>query len=157
MAEVKIEKLKVEDLPKLSEVYADAFTQADIGEIWTAEQAENFMRYWVKRTNDLFFTAKIDDKIVGGVVGDVRPFCGENWLIDIELFVHPDYQKQGIGKKLFKKILEEAKTRDNIAGAGFVSDASNDFPMNWYKKIGMQPMRWVYLKGYIEDLLKNLE
>lgn len=157
MSEVKIEKLNIDDLSKVAEVYADSFTQANFGEIWTAEQAEEFIRYWVKRSNDLFFTAKIDEKIVGGVVGDVVPYCGEYWLVGIELFVAPDFQKQGIGKKLLKKIVEEAKSHNNITGMGLFTDASEEFPVSWYKKIGMQQNQWAYLKGYTDDILKNLE
>lgn len=156
MEEYSIRKIQEKDIESTAKVYAEAFNFANPEEHWTQESAENSVKYWLELRPDLFFVTTIDDEVVGGIVGEIRTYCGEIALVEVELFVSPQHHKKGIAKKLFKAVLTEAKLKYKITGVGAIANSEVDFPMGWYERLGFKQTKWVYIEGKAEELLRNL-
>jgi len=153
--EFSIRPLKKEEIPAVASVYSESFNQAGIGEEWTQEKAEEFMTWWFKHQPDLFFVAFYKEKLVGGIVAGIKPWWDGQHLVDSELFVHPDFQKQGIGKELVKTLLQEAIRKYKIVEFEGLADKTHEFPLSWYKKSGMKETDLVHISGKPKEILKR--
>src|SRR3989344_2446360 len=102
MDNLKIRRIQRKDLTKLAEVYNFVYKKFNIGERWTKKSAYKLLEYWLKRQPDLCFLAEYNNIIVGGFVVGIKPWWDGNHLVDGEIFVHPHYQKKGIGSALLK-------------------------------------------------------
>jgi len=144
-------------LKELGSVYAECFNLADIGEHWSDKAAVDFLTYLWKIQSDLFFIASKEDKIVGGLVGIIKPWCDGNHIHEIELFVHPDHQRQGIATDLTKVLLQTAIDKYNIVEFEGIADGSlHDFPLSWYKRIGVVPTGLIHVAGKSKEMLEKL-
>jgi aminoglycoside 6'-N-acetyltransferase I len=97
---INIRSIKKEDLKKLAEIYTEVYRLFDVGEKWTKESSFKLLEYWLNRQKDLCFLAEVENEIVGAFVAGVKPWWDGNHLVDGEIFIHPKFQKRGIGKFL---------------------------------------------------------
>lgn len=154
--EIKIRDVKATDLPDLGQIYAEAFNNADVGESWNPEHALELLTCLYSHKPNIFLVTEINGKIVGGFLGVIKPFFGKNDLCDTELFVSPKHQNLGIGRKLFKEIINKAVSKYDVKYIQGIADSEKEFPMKWYKKLGLKSSRWVHIYGEVEEILKNL-
>ncbi len=112
---IHIRLAKHSDLNMLANAYQAAYNSIKgLGEKWTRSSALLFMQYLHKDQPDLFFVVEIDGKVVGATVATVRPWWDGNHLIGGELFIHPNFQRKGIGVQLVKKLFETATKKYNV-------------------------------------------
>lgn len=158
-AEIKIRLIEESDIPKVAKIYANSFNKANIGENWGTENSEIFINYCYRRQPDLFFIALIQNRIVGGIVAFVKPFQRVKGydLVEMELFVDPESQDQGVATSLMKSLLKESIEKYKIDRFGGIANSAKDFPMKWYKTIGLNPTEWVYVDGDAKEILAKLE
>jgi len=154
---MNIRLAKKEENSQIADVYMRAFNGADYGEDWTIDRSEEFMRFWLKIQPDLFFVAEKDGKVIGGAVGIIKPFWDGNYITETELFVDPDFQGKNIGKELLKKLVSESLHKYNIQSFDVLAYKNVEFPLKWYKRIGLEESDLVYLEGKPKDILENLE
>jgi len=154
---LKIRLLEEKDLSQLSKVYAKTFNKAYPDENWEDKSARDFLDYWYKTQPDLFFVASINDIAIGGVVGIIKPWWNGLSFSDGELFVDPDFQNQGIGKKLFKEVIKKAQEKYNVSGVQGITNGRKEFPLVWYEKIGLKKSGYVHLEGDAKKILENLK
>lgn len=154
MEEINIRKIKLEDIEKVAEIYKLAFNKAT-SESWTDESARKFINYWFQKQPDLFFITEANEEIVGGIVAGVKPYYDGNNLVDIELFVHPKFQGRKIAKMLLKELIEKAIEEYHITVVSGIT-YKTEFPLNWYRKIGLKKNDLVYLEGIPKEILSNL-
>jgi len=150
--------MKKGDLQLLSEIYVDVYTKFDVGERWTVNTAKKMLTYFFKQQPDLSFVAEYRGKIVGAFIAIVKPWCDGNHLTDGEVFVHPDYQRFGIGKELSKVIYKTAITNHDIKAISFVTFRKFEFPLKWYKSHGFKENEdSIMITGDAKDILRKLE
>lgn len=156
---VSIEPIKEEDLEPVAIIFADAFNQASGSEDWTKDTALEYMKYWYERRPDLFFVAKIDNKAVGGIVGEIMPLWDGPSLVDIDIFVEESARRggKGVAKKLLTNLLTTASEKYNANNLRFVADGTKRHPMSWYKRIGFSETGWVHMSGNIEEALQKIK
>lgn len=154
-----IRKVKLEDVKDLAPIYKELYDDVDIGEFWSIENAEKLLSYWYNKQQDLFFVDEENGKAIGAVMSGVKPWFDGNRLIDTEIFVSKEYQKNNIAKKLYKIHLEEAKRIYNANVIEFHTYGNEEeFPQNWYKKIGFRKdEELIIMNAKIEDVLKNIQ
>lgn len=154
-----IRKVKLEDIKDLAPIYKELYDDVDIGEFWSIENAEKLLSYWYNKQQDLFFVDEENGKAIGAVMSGVKPWFDGNRLIDTEIFVSKEYQKNNIAKKLYKIHLEEAKRIYNANVIEFHTYGNEEeFPQNWYKKIGFRKdEELIIMNAKIEDVLKNIQ
>jgi len=150
-----LRKIEQQDLGALVRIYVETYKD-NPDEHWTVDSAYKLLLYWFNKQPDLAYLAETDGQIVGGFLIAVKPWWDGNHLFDGELFVHPDYQKQNIGKNLLKKVLAEAVKNYNAVEMDTYT-FTTDFPLNWYKRIGLGEIKeWVMLSGKVKEIIKNL-
>ena len=156
MENILIRKIEEKDIVETAIVFAKAFNFADREEGWTKETATKYIKYWLDRRLDMFFVAIKNKEIVGGMVGDIKPFKDKTVLTEIVLFVSPKYHKLGIAKKLVEYVVKEAVKKYNVSEVNSIANSAIDFPMGWYNRIGLKKTKWVFIEGRAEEILKNL-
>lgn len=127
MAEVKIVKMKKEDLRKLYQLGKD-FWEKD--EWLTKDYLKNsFLQPGIK------YTAEIDGEIIGGIIL-IKQDIIENWLRYV--IVSKEFRKLGIGTKLLNAVIAKLKPKDSIFVDTGISDkiAINFYLKNGFKKRG---------------------
>lgn len=154
-----IRKVQIKDIKDLAPIYKELYDDADIGEFWSIESAEKLLTYWYNKQQDLFFVAEEAGKAVGAVMSGIKPWFDGNRLIDTEIFVSKKYQKNNIAKKLYRIHLEEAIKRYNAKVIEIHTYGNeNEFPQNWYKKIGFhKDNELIIMNANIEEVLKNIK
>lgn len=157
MKNILIRKIEEEDIAKTAIVFAKAFNFMDQKEDWTKDTAIKYINYWLKRKSDMFFIAVKNGNIVGGMVGDIKPFKDKVTLTEIVLFVSPEFHTQGIAKKLVRNIIDEAVKKYNISTVCGIANSEVEFPMGWYNRIGLKKTKWVFIEGEAKEILKKLE
>ncbi len=157
MNALKIRNVEENDLKKLAEIYADTYTFFDVGERWTKEKAYEMLKYWFEKQPDLCFLAECEVKVVGAFVVGVKPWWDGNHLIDGEIFVHPNYQKRGIGSILLKHVFEYALEKYQIVRWDTFT-VKDKYPLKWYKSIGFEEIKeWTMISANPQEVLKILK
>ena len=146
------------DLQQLSEIYTQVYKQFDVGEHWTPNTARKLLSYWLNRQPDLAFVAECDRQVVGGVVAGIKPWWDGNHLVDGEIFVHPDYQKKGVGKQLSIELYGKALGKYQARSWDTYTFKKTKFPLSWYKSQGfiVNP-DWVMIAGDVKSVLSKLK
>lgn len=154
---VEIRPMVKEDLRRLAEIYAKVYDIFDVGEKWDKETAEKMLSHCFEQQPDMAFIAKRDGITVGAVMAGIKPWWDGNHLVDGEIFVDPDYQKEGIGTRLLKTMLQTAKEKYN-ATVWDTYTFRNKYPLVWYKKLGFEEINeWTMISGDIEKVLEKLQ
>ena len=106
------------------------------------ERTKSSGRITKMTAREIIFVAENDHQLVGFVYGEItkRPShkLAKFGYID-ELFVLPDFRKQGVSTKLIKALIKEFKNRgcDHIITH---TDWENEVAQALYKSIGMSPV-----------------
>jgi|SRR3989344_5090024 len=146
-----------EDLPRLAEIYVDAYNTLKIGENWDNDSAFKLLKHFHNDQPDLFFTAEENGKLLGGIVSTVKPWWNGNNLTDGELFVDPASQGKGVGTKLIQQMFTVALEKYQAKSWDTFTHRVHEFPLNWYKKLGFEEIQqWVMITGDIKKVLNNI-
>ncbi|MCK4550974.1 MAG: GNAT family N-acetyltransferase [Candidatus Aenigmarchaeota archaeon] len=146
------------DLLALAEIYVDTYTKINIGEQWNIDTAKKLISYWLEKQPDLAFVAEYDKKIVGAFVAGIKPWWDGNHLADGEIFIHPDFQKHGIGSELLKTMFKTALEKYNAVSYDAITYNNYEFPLNWYKSLSIIPEKnLVVITGNIKSILSKLK
>jgi GNAT superfamily N-acetyltransferase len=145
------------DLESLASVYVDVYTTFDVGEIWDKMSAHKMLKFWFEHFPGLAFVATNEEKIIGGFLAGIKPWCDGNHLIDGEIFVHPDHQQNGVDGKLMKVMLEAARDKYQAVVWDTYTFRNFEHPMSWYKQMGFEEIRdWVMISCDIGKTLQRL-
>ena len=116
------------------------------------------LSYWFDKQPDLAFVAESNKKIVGAFVSAIKPWWDGNHLFDGEVFVHPDYQKQGIASKLSITLYEKALKKYKVVGFDAYTFKKTKFPLSWYLSQGfIQNEDWTMISGDVKFILSKLK
>ena len=153
-----IRLVKKEDIKYLAPIYKDLYDDADIGENWTIEKAEELLTYWYNKQGDLFYVAIEDGKPVGAIMSGVKSWFDGLRLIDTEIFVDMNYQHKHIGKSLMLEHLKQAKIKYNVKTIEFHTYGDEtEFPQNWYNRIGFKKdEELIIMNADVEESLNKL-
>ena len=150
---LKIRTAVTEDLPILSDIYNELYGNSILNENWSHEKSEALFKFFYKIQSDLFLVADVDGKAVGAVMSLVKPWHDGNRLIETEIFVATDYQKQGIASRLFRehfKIAIEKYDAQVIEAHTYQEEDGN--PLKWYKKQGYKVIdSWYVINGNVKE------
>jgi GNAT superfamily N-acetyltransferase len=145
------------DLSALAQLYTRVYAHANVGENWTKEKAYLLLDDFLKKQPDLAFLAESNGKIVGGFFKTVKPWWDGNHLDNGELFVHPDFQRKGVGTKLCQTLLKKAVEKYNVSVLEIITFKKKPFPLEWYLSKGYKKSdNLIFLEGIAEDVLKKL-
>ena len=112
-SEITVRQAKIIDLTEMQKMFVDTiitickndYTQVQINS-WTSS-IENTQRWTDKILSQYFLVAELDNKIVGFASLE------NNNYFDF-LYIHKDYQRQGIADQLYTEIEKEAVKRKSF-------------------------------------------
>ena len=155
---MNIRNIEKQDLGSLSQLYWDCFTEELTWEKWTTWTASKLLNFFYDKQKDLFFLAEIDWRIVWAVVFIVKPWRDGNLLVDGEIFVHPDFQKEWIGSKLLYRCIYKAREEYNCRYICAITFSNYKHPLNYYLKLWFEvDKERIIIWGKSDLILKNLE
>lgn len=155
---IELRPAKQEDLEPLAALFAESFTTADPEKPWDQEHAFKYLEYWLRKQPDMFYVATQDGELAGGMVVNIKPWRTGIRCNDGVLFVGIKFQRKGIGKMLFKKVISEAQNKYHAEIFEGITFAGKEFPMDWYNRLGISLDQYaVVIKGSCTDILKYLE
>lgn len=156
-AKYEVRPVLEEELEAVADIYAEAFNEADYEEEWNHERACAFVRYLHSKQAELFFVATDENQqIIGGIAGVIKPWCDGDHLSETEVFVKPENQNTGISKLLIFAITEKALKDYGIVAFDGIVDATSDFPMKFYEKIGFAKTGFELITADPKEVLESL-
>lgn len=137
-SEISIRLAKISDLKEMQKMFVDTIStickddySPEQIKVWTSS-IENTQRWTDKLTSQYFLVADLDNKIVG-----YASLENSNYL-DF-LYVHKDYQRQGIADKLYTEIEKEAvKRKATVLNSDVSKTARPFFEKKGFKTITQQ-------------------
>ena len=100
-----------------------------------------------------WLTALVDDVIVGyAYAGRHRERAAYRWSVDVSVYVHPEYQRRGIGRALYRELLQilgrqgfrsafAGITLPNASSVG-LHEALGFSPVGVYREVGFKLGAW---------------
>ncbi|MFX1494463.1 MAG: GNAT family N-acetyltransferase [Promethearchaeota archaeon] len=128
----------------------------DVVDIWkktgisiTSSDTKDQLIVMLDRNPDLCLIAKIDEKVIGVVMGG---FDGRRGYVH-HLAIHPEYQKRGYGKLIMDELIERLKKK-RVHKIHLFIEKHNEDVIAFYKKLGWEIRKDLVMMSFIPD--KNL-
>ena len=116
------------------------------------------LSYWLDKQPDLALVAEYDGKIAGAFVAGIKPWWDGNHIVDAELFVHPDFQKKGVGTALSKALFKKALEKYKVTYYDAITYTNHEFPLSWYHSLGLMPIEnLTIISGNVKSILSKLK
>ena len=129
------ERVDIQKIHSLSDVKAlvSVFTLAFEQEYSVTDE---YLSKMLEDDRTLILGALKDTEIVGGLVAmEMMPIHGSREFYIYDIAVHPEYQKQGIGKALLDHLKQEAKKR-GIETIFVEAESEDESAVAFYRAIG---------------------
>ena len=153
-----IEQMKYDNIEELAELYIRIYKDTNPKEKWDICSAKKFITYFYELCPDLFFIAKMKDKIIAGIWGPIKPWWDGNKVYDLEIFVDKEYQGNGISKLIFEHYFEVAIKKYNVSSVEAITFGDRKFPMCYYEKIALnKEQQLVLLEGKAQEISKKIK
>lgn len=103
----------------------------------------------LKRVEKAIGSSKFVKKVVvnNEIIGMARVICDGIYAFVVDVMISPDYQNQGIGKKLMQELLQEIEENMNEGETMSVNLISMAGREEFYEKCGFQKIPYDYT-GY---------
>jgi phosphinothricin acetyltransferase len=166
-AHIVIRQAAVEDAGAILDIYNHAILNTTA--VYSYEPHTIAMRLdWLEdknRSNIPVFVADVDGKVAGfATYGPFRAWAAYQYTIEHSVYVHADYRRQGIAKKLLMQLIEAVKQKPVhtiIAGIDADNEASLQLhqqlgfiQIGTFKQVGYKFNRWLDLK-FMQLILDN--
>lgn len=113
MISVKIQTIKsAEVLENCAEILVQAYNSEPWNDNWTKGKALEKLTCFYNSPKFIGLMAFIDDQPVGCCIGNIEPYYIGDYFYLKEMFVSPQFQHKGIGRKLIESIKAELNKMD---------------------------------------------
>lgn len=145
MRQYEIRPCTMEHLDRYGEIYAKAFSGEPWNDPWKAEDAAIHVKELLEMKQSYGLEYVIDGEVAGFILGSSMLFhYGRTFEIN-DLAVHPDYQRQGIARKLMDACLADIKDQ-GMVGVHLITAGEGILPA-FYEKYGFKKENEVILMG----------
>ena len=147
MHTITIEKITSRQiLQACASILVDAYNSEPWNDEWTPETAFRKLDCFYKSPDFIGLLAYQDGKLIGACVGNIEPYYTGDYFYLKEMFVSPEAQKLGVGKKLMESL------KIQLAELGIkqvILFTSNEFfPFNFYEKAAFKVMEGMVMMHY---------
>ncbi len=145
MSEIRIQKCNIENIERYGEIYAKAFSGEPWNDAWEVEDAIIHVRELLESKTAYGLECVVDGEIAGFILGTSMMFhYGRSFDLN-DLAVHPDYQRQGLAKKLLDQLLLDLKEM-KMSDVHLITAGEGVLPV-FYEKYGFTKENEVILMG----------
>ena len=135
----------MEHLDRYGEIYAKAFSGEPWNDPWKAEDAAIHVKELLEMKQSYGLEYLVGGEVAGFILGSSMLFhYGRTFEIN-DLAVHPDYQRQGIARKLMDACLADIKDQ-GMVGVHLITAGEGILPA-FYEKYGFKKENEVILMG----------
>ena len=143
--EYRIQSLKIENLERYGEIYAEAFNGEPWNDPWKVEDAIIHVKELLESKQSYGLEYVEEGKVVGFILGTSMLFhYGRTFEIN-DLAVDPAYQRRGIAKLLMEKCLADIKNQ-GMVGVHLITAGEGVLP-EFYERYGFKKEKEVILMG----------
>ena len=148
---IRLSAFEVKYLTQMGELFAQEFSEP--GYEFSADAASKYLLRSVQQSPDYCFLAFKEgiSKPLGGIFCQVLPYYQSKSLFVTAVLVDPKYRNMGVGKSLLYKVIELAK-KNRLETMQLMADNRKDFPINWYKKLGLEENGWVEMEVHLDKV-----
>ena len=140
-----IKSIMMDHLTRYGEIYAEAFSGEPWNDPWKPEDARIHVKELLESKQSYGLEYEEDGKVVGFILGTSMLFhYGRTFEIN-DLAVDPQYQRQGIAKKLMNQCIADVKEQ-GMAGIHLITAADGVLP-DFYRRYGFEKEKHVILMG----------
>ncbi len=134
--DLELRELVKNDIPKVASVYVEAYAEEDWNEKWICKDAEQRIYEIISSPQCQGGICLLKGKVIGCVLFEILTWHTGKQLEIKEIFVNPQYHRQGIGQKL----LEYAERAGIDMGVSelFLWTNKSKTLINFYSKMGYQ-------------------
>jgi ribosomal protein S18 acetylase RimI-like enzyme len=147
------------DLPQLGELFSKVYTDKEFDK-FTPPAAVEYLEWLINRCPELAFVAEVDKRIIGGYLAAIKPWFDGPHVVDGEIFVDERYRQYGIGLKLTKTLLQQAKETFGavvIEATVFNYGEDGQRALDWHKSNGREIVpEIVFISGSIDEVLQKV-
>ena len=148
--ECLIRKAVPGDVPGILEIYNDAILHTTA--VYTYEaRTVGMMEDWYKDKQDKslpVFVAEVAGRVAGfASYGPFRPWPAYKYSVEHSIYVHKDFRRQGIAKKLLRVLIDKAEASGlHTIVAGI--DSENAVSINLHREFGFREAGILAQVGY---------
>lgn len=134
----------------MAELFVKEYSEKN--RVWNVETATKYLKRNIESDPDYCKVAVTEEgEFIGGICCRTDPYYSGTSLFIDSLEVKNRYRKVGVGKTLFKCVVEIAK-QYQIKGIHFLGDGRKRFPQKWYHKLGFVESGWIEYEAQLETL-----
>lgn len=130
------------DIPNAAQMFCHVYGDAPLHENWPLDRAEKRISTYLSGTHARGFAMTIETQTVGYLFGRIIVSAQCNSFYVDDIFVHPNYQRQGCGSMALSALPDELN-KDNICKIEL--HALNE-DVSFYEKNGFQRTAFVNME-----------
>ncbi|MBR5227853.1 MAG: GNAT family N-acetyltransferase [Clostridia bacterium] len=154
---MRIRLMKRADIPGVANLLVESYKKEDKSMRWNHEYAEKYVTMLYRLCKDLCFVVISKDKVIACAASVVMPEYDKNVVDSKILLVHPEYRKQGLGKKLIRKTCLKADAKYNIQEIETNIYTLTNFPITWYESIGFRTKKhYEVTRAKIQNVINKI-
>jgi aminoglycoside 6'-N-acetyltransferase I len=106
-----IRQFGMNDLDNCTKLFCEVFNREPWNDSWSDNNAKEYLLDYVNSPGFIGLVAYHDEQTIGFIFGHSKKWWkGVEYYID-EMCVHPQFQRQGIGSRLFKSLETELSAK----------------------------------------------
>jgi N-acetylglutamate synthase-like GNAT family acetyltransferase len=113
---------------------------------WTIEKAQEKLICFYNSPKFIGLAAFVDGKLAGSCVGNIEPYYIGDYFYMKEMFVSPEFQHKGIGRRLMESMKVRLKKMDIETIILFTG--KDFFPYDFYLKSGFSEMEGMRMMNF---------
>ena len=136
-----IRKATLDDVASINKIYNHEVINTTVTFDTQPRDESSGIKWFLahNESNHPIFVEVIDDQVVGYCsLSPYRFLDAYAQTVEISLYVHKDFRKQGIGRELCSYVLDYAKNRNDIHNIIAVITTDNDKSINLFKSFGFE-------------------
>lgn len=130
------------DIPNAAQMFCRVYGEAPFYEKWPLDRAEKRISAYLSGFHARGFAMTIETQVVGYLFGRIITAADCNTFYADDMFVHPNYQRQGCGSMAIAALPDELK-KENVCK---IQLHALEEDVNFYEKNGFKKTAFVNME-----------